>query len=256
MIDKLLLLSGNTIPFRQAQAVVNQPKIKDIAFLGQETFFKGCQYLNLSKKRLKVKDKALLENTNDFKILMTTVNDKEAVVEQVKICIQLVLILIFPGYTTSFLPMSIMLSKKTEDGNIERFFIDESNYQNFKEIIRNIFCLQYFTSQTSSQYNPGGPQAQALVQKFRKRREKLAQLKNQQKKESISILSQYASILAVGLNKNINDLMDYTVYQLVDEFRRYKAKVRFDINLSCRLAGASDVEQVSNWMSNEYLQDD
>jgi hypothetical protein len=37
--------------------------------------------------------------------------------------------------------MSIMLSKKTEDGNIERFFIDENNYQSFKEIIRNIFCL-------------------------------------------------------------------------------------------------------------------
>jgi hypothetical protein len=36
--------------------------------------------------------------------------------------------------------------------------------------------------------------------------------------QKVTILSRYISILAVGENKNINDLLNYSVYQLFDEF--------------------------------------
>ena len=49
MINYLLLLSGNDIPFIDAQISIHQPKIKEIAFIGEESFYTGCEYLNFSK---------------------------------------------------------------------------------------------------------------------------------------------------------------------------------------------------------------
>jgi hypothetical protein len=45
-MNNLLLLSGNDIPFTQAQTTIHQPKIKEIAYIGEDSFFTGCEYLN------------------------------------------------------------------------------------------------------------------------------------------------------------------------------------------------------------------
>jgi len=44
---------------------------------------------------------------------MTILKDKSAIVDSVKESIEKVLFLLFPDYNVGFLPMSIMLSKKT-----------------------------------------------------------------------------------------------------------------------------------------------
>ena len=38
-MDDLLFLSGNDIPFPEAKVVIHQPSLKEIAFIGEETFF-------------------------------------------------------------------------------------------------------------------------------------------------------------------------------------------------------------------------
>lgn len=251
MINQLLLISGNDIPFKQAQLIIHQPIIKDIAYIGQQNFFTGCQYLSFSKENLKQEDKLRLEHFNDFKILMTMMKEKDTAIQKNKICMQLVLLLLFPQFQINFLPMGIMLSKKNQETNqIERFIIDENNFNSFKEILKEIFCLVEIFNSPIDKYNPGGPQAQALVQKFKQRQKKLASLKNQGNKQGVSILAQYVSILAVGQQKNINQLLQYTVYQLFNEYRRFKMKLQFDINLQARMAGAQNLEEAKNWMGD------
>ena len=83
---------------------------------------------------------------------------------------------------------------------------------------------------------------------MRKGREKAAAARNESQK--ISILSRYASILAVGEQKDLNSLMNYTVYQLYDEFQRFELKQNFDIYLQAKMAGAKDMEEVDNWMKD------
>ena len=41
MLNDLLLLSGNDIPFEQAQISIHQPTIKEIAYIGEENFFRA-----------------------------------------------------------------------------------------------------------------------------------------------------------------------------------------------------------------------
>ena len=241
MENELLYLSGNDIPFEQARLILHQPTIKEIAYIGEKNFFTGCQFLIFSKeKNLQDKDKILLEDSNDFKILMTMIRQNNVVTNSYKVCMNMVLTLIFPQYKIDFLPLSIRLLKDKES-----FFIDENNFDNFKEIIQNMFCLG--TGKTSSGYNPGGPQAAALVKKFQERARKLAKLKGKSE-DQINIFSQYISILAVGQQKNMNQLLQYTVYQLQNEMRRFRMKTTYDIHLQARMAGAQNLQEVKNWM--------
>jgi hypothetical protein len=53
----------------------------------------------------------------------------------------MVLTLMFPDYKIGFLPMSIMLSRKTEEG-LESHLIDKDNFQSFKNIVSKMFCLR------------------------------------------------------------------------------------------------------------------
>ena len=51
-LDPLLLFSGNDIPFTSSGVTIHHPTIKEIAYLGEDTFFTGYQMLIISKNIL------------------------------------------------------------------------------------------------------------------------------------------------------------------------------------------------------------
>ena len=246
-MNKLGLFSKIDIPFPEARLIIHNPTVLQISYIGEESFYRGCQVLTFSKDKLNEQDKIRLQGFTNFEVLMTMIKDKSIAVAQRKISMMQVLTLLFPDYQINLLPTSILLSKK-QDGSqeIERFLIDKDNFESFSNIVSQMFCLKGEEGK-SSRYNPGGPQARALVAKFEQRRQKLNKLKGI-KDEGISILYRYVSILAVGQKKDINQLLQYTVYQLFDEFRRFKKKEEYDLYVKAKMAGAKDLEQIQNWM--------
>ena len=181
---------------------------------------------------------------------MTVIRNKEDTsVQRARTCMELVLLLVFPDHRVDFLPNSIMLSKDVQ-GKRQNHLIDRDNFQSFKQILQEMFCLKNILVD-SSKYNPKGPQARALVQKFKKRQQKLAELKNRgKKKKQVSFLSRYISILAVGEKKDLNELLKYTVYQLFDEFRRFQLREDYEVYIRFKAAGGKDMEQIKNWMDD------
>ena len=250
-MNNLLLLSGNDIPFIQAEISIHQPTIKEIAYIGEQNFFMGYEYLNFSKQDLKSQDKNHLENFSNFEILMAMINNNnEIIVKKYKVCIELLLLLLFPQYKIDFLPASIMISKINEKQEKQIHLLDKNNFNIFQDIINQIFCLKSFMQDdVSKKYNPKGPQARALVEKFKQRQKKLNNLKNK-KQSKFSIFSRYISILSVGLQKDMNKLLQYTVYQLFDEFNRFKLKEQYEMYVKAKMAGAKDIQQVENWMKD------
>ena len=77
----------------------------------------------------------------------------------------------------------------------------------------------------------------------------MARQKGEQK---ISVLNRYVSILAVAERKDMNQLLNYTVYQIFDEYKRYELKESFDYYMKARLAGARDLKDVDNWKKDLY----
>lgn len=120
--------------------------------------------MNFSKDKLDEKDKIHLEHLTDFEVLMTIIKDESIIARTNKAHMQMVLALMFPDYQVSFLPMSIMVSRKTDEG-LESHLIDKDNFNSFREIVSKMFHLSR-TDAGGKKYNPGGPQAKALVKKF------------------------------------------------------------------------------------------
>jgi len=61
---------------------------------------------------------------------MTMIRQDNVMAKEYKVCMTMVLALIFPDYQIDFLPLSIRLLKDKES-----FFIDENNFEEFKIIL-------------------------------------------------------------------------------------------------------------------------
>lgn len=240
MDNELLLLSGNDIPFIEAQVTIHQPTIKEIAYIGEEAFFTGCELINFSKNILPEQDKMNLEDKTNFDILIAILRERNAVMQRNRNCVEMVLALIFPWYTIDITSDAIVLEKEEE-----RHLINNDNFETFKTIFNMMFS---FSKDESRDYNPSGEVAKRIAEKLKQRHQKLAELK--EGKQKIDILSRYVSILAVGEHKDMNSLLNLSVYQLFDEFERFKLKMSYDIYFQAKMAGAKDLKEVEDWMKD------
>ena len=241
MDNELLLQSNNDIPFPEAQITIHQPTIKEISLIGEENFFAGCQLLIFSKEKLSEKDKSGLENKDDFDIFMSIVSSKEVV--KYKNSVFMLLTLLFPNYAIKFTDTEILLANKDNSTRINK-----ENFDIFKDILNSMFLLND-EEMSGSKYNPADARAQKIADKLKKSKEKIAQSKGEQESK-VAIFSRYISILSVGLSKDKNQLMNYTVFQLKDEFLRFQKKQAFDAYVQAKIAGAENLEEVDNWMEN------
>lgn len=241
MLSDLQLLSGNDIPFPAAQITIHQPTIKEIGLIGEEEFFTGQQILNFSKDILAEEDKMNLEDKTNFDILIAILREQNAVMQYNRNCAKQVLALIFPEYEVFLEQDKIKLVKESQE-----YKIDNSNYEEFKSIISSMFEIKSDDGSQSS-FNPSGALAKRIADKLKQRRQKLQE---NQPKQKIDILSRYVSILSVGEQKDMNNLLKYTVYQLFDEFKRYELKMGYDIYVQAKMAGAKDLKEVEDWMKD------
>lgn len=246
MLNDLLLLSGNDIPFKSASLIIHQPTIKEIAYIGEEAFFTGCDFLKFSKERLKEEDKIHLVELTNFDILMSISMTNDIEMQKRKTYMLMVLSLMFPQYTISLNQKYILF--KTLEG--QEFKIDNSNFEEFKKILDLMFCLNVGEGEGSESYNSQDALAERIAKKLKERHQKLNELKSADGNQKIAILSRYISILAVGQQKDMNSLLNYTVYQLFDEFNRYELKLNYDIYLQAKMAGAKDLKEVEDWMKD------
>lgn len=246
-LNKLLYLSGNDLPFVQGKINIHQPKIKEIAFLGQDIFYLGSNFLSFSKQNLNEQDKSNLENKTNFDVLMSIINNKtDTTVRMNVMSIELVLSLIFPQYQLIKMP-NMLIFNKIIDGKKEQGIINNDNFEQFKQIIKEMFCLN--TLGTRADYNPANKLAEQIANKLRDRHKKLQKKTEGQK--SINILSRYISILILANQHTYSELMQYTVYQLFDQFKRFQKKYSYDTWFQAKLAGAENLEDVDSWLSDE-----
>ena len=240
MIDnRLILMCGTDYPVPECQLTIHQPRIKEIALIGESDFFSGIQCLCLNKSMF-VKDESLLANTNNFQIFMTIMQEKEAI--EKKIAVQQVSTLLFPNHKLIFTPRSIVLN-----GEGQTIQIDEQNFEHLQEAISNICCLKTGPMDQQS-FNPVDQKAREIAEKLMRGRQRVAAQKGQ---SNTSVFSQYLSTLTVGLNSmSLQDTMDLTMFQLYDLVERYMLYINWDMDVRCRLAGGKPDSQPDNWMKN------
>lgn len=236
---RLALMAGTDIPVPECQAILHQPTIKEIAFIGNEDFFIGVQTLCLHKSMF-IEDKKVLEEINNFQIFMTVMNDKECA-DKKRDVIQ-ILTLLFPGAQILFTPRSLVINS-LPSGSIT---IDATNFEPLQEALRLIFCSKNGPMDQQA-FNPADDKAREIAQKLMRGRQRVAA----QKGESNScVFTQYISILTVALRIPPQELLNCTMYQLYDLMERYSLYNAWDLDVRVRLAGGKPDSQPDNWMKN------
>lgn len=234
---RLALMCGKDFPIPECQLVIHQPKIEEIALIGEKDFFSGIQSLCLNKSMFA--DETVLKATNNFQIFMTIMSKPEAADK--KFAVQQVFPLIFPNHKVSFTPRSLILIEK--EGTI---MIDESNFEFLQEALSEICCLKS-NQQDQMTFNPANKKAKEIADKIMRGRQRVAEQKGA---ANASIFSQYLSVLSVGLKMPLQTLQQLTIYQLYDLMERYTLNINWDIDIKSRLAGAKIEGQPDNWMKN------
>lgn len=239
MMDyRLALMCGTDIPVPECQIVIHQPRIKEIALIGEKDFFLGAQCLCINKMMLS-KDENVLSDTSNFQIFMTIMSEKET--KDKKEAVQQLCSLLFPKYKIIFTPRSILL--KDNDENI---MIDENNFEILQDVLREVFCFNSGIGQDT--FNPADGKAKEIAEKLMRGRERIAAEKGG---ENGSALIQYTSVLTVGLGSmSLQDTLELTMYQLFDLVQRYMLYVNWDLDVRTRLAGGKPDSQPDNWMKN------
>lgn len=237
---RLALMCGTDIPIPECQLIIHQPRIKEIALIGETDFFSGIQCLCLNKTMF-VEDESLLDTTNNFQIFMTVMSEKEAV--EKKVAVQQVCTLLFPTLKITFTPRSMLLMGG-ENGPIT---IDENNFEYLQSAISNICCLK--TGPMDQQnFNPANDQAKKIADKLMRGRQRVAAQKGT---DNGSLLSQYLSTVTIGVHSmSLQNAMDLTMFQLYDLVERYMLYLNWDMDIRSRLAGAKPDSQPENWMKN------
>lgn len=245
-LNKLLLMSNNSIPFAKARINIHNPSVGEISLIGETVFYSACQFLMFSKESLSEQDKNNLVNLSNFNILMSIVNQKQ-INNLNKVYLELLLALLFPGYRVMFTPKEILLINEEEQTDIHK--IDDSNFEDFKSIVIQMFNLD--NSIGGEKYNPAGKKAEQIAKKLTQRKKKLS-ARQQDPNAQIEILYKYISILTVGQQKDMNSLMRLTVYQITDEFQRFQRQYAFEKYIRAKLAGAEGMQEVQNWMDDTH----
>ena len=242
-VDPLSLQTGIDIPFPEARLTIHQPSIKEISMIGEFNFHLGSQFLLFDKdKILDDKDKVNLENKNNFDIFMSVMSDRKNI--EHKVHALMILSLLFPNAQIKIEKTHILI-KIGENASS----IDAKNFSAFQDIIAQIFCLM---EELKGRFNPADALAEAIAKKIKK-----AEAKRQENKqldlENVSVYGKYISILSVGLKKDKNELSDYTIYQLKDEFKRFLLNQDIDMYVKMKIAGAENLDEVEDWMQNTVI---
>lgn len=239
--SRLALMCGNDIPIPECQLTIHQPTLKEIAFIGETEFFTGIQTLCINKNML-TQGETLLENTNNFQIFMTVMQERETADK--KEAVKQVFSLFFPKQQLILTPRSIIVKDNNENNNIT---IDESNFEFLQKTINQICCIDTGPMETRA-FNPQSKKAKEIANKLMRARERVAA---QKQEGNASVFAQYISTLTVGLNSmSIKDCSELTMYQLFDLVERYMLYVNWDLDIRSRLAGGKPDKQPENWMKN------
>lgn len=240
-LDELTLDSGVDIPFGAAGVTIHVPTLEEIGYIGEEDFLIGCHFLLLDKNNLEVVDKSGLDNQSNFHIFMSVMNSSDKAKHKTDVI--LVLTLLFPNYKVKIEHDKILLQLENFSSSI-----NEYNFEEFKEVIAQIFCLD--ASGSGEEYNPADAMAAKIAEKIKKGKQNRAKKHGEDGDTKPNLYSRYVSILSVGLQISKRELYKHTVYQIRDAFERFTLKQNSDMYMAAKLAGATGLEEVANWMED------
>lgn len=250
-ISELVLMSGLDIELDKPSVKIRQPKIKEIALIGEDKFFSSMSifyikpeplmdFINLSEEEKKI----WIDSSTAYDNLLFLIQaialgpgeEKEKLIESIRMAFKILV----STHTFHFnSERGIMLLNA--DDKSHSIVVDRDLFLKFKSIAEDIFLLKKFFGE-SDQSKKLSPAAQKIADKMALSEKKIKELKND---KNSGDNSQFARILSImGMKHELDYLSNLTVYQLYNQFERFNLLLSYEQSVQATLAGASNVEIV------------
>lgn len=238
-IDFFQLAAGAPIPVPNTEIKIRQPKIREIAIIGEEKFYSFVSYFKINKQSLMetvedIEQKKAISALTEYEVIKLLIDNEPEVGFGMQFILQMVIKDIeIVRFTDTFLFL------KVKSG--QQYIINNESFLVIKEIIYRIFALQ----DNKAEYNPANKAAAEIAKKLEERKRFLAQ---GQGKKGQSILADLVSILAVAFHcLNIDEILNLTLYQVFELTKRFGMYSQYQIQIQAMMQGAEDVELI-DWM--------
>ena len=232
------------VPFENVK--IHNPSVKELfeLFETEGTMIEVLQLMTMSLRDiLKLNNHPEITEFQLFQTLALSEKDVGNIGKYTRYKMIQFLLLLFPGYNLEVFNDHFILKK--DDSVV---LISNSNFDRLKEILGDMFNLKKLLSAEDKSFNPQGERAKKIAQMIEEGRKKVSELKGEA--NNANIFETYLSILSVGFGIPPDTLSEHlTLYSLVKIYKRFAAKIAWDIDIKCRLAGGSPAEEPENWMA-------
>jgi len=224
-VNKLTLIAGIPIFLQNLGFSILQPKLKDIAVLGEDKFFSALSYFFINPEKISIE-----KQISAFDLFLLFLGQNVAIQQEVS---NIFMLVVEDLEEIKFFDGIIILRVAGHE-----CIIDEPKFLIIKETLTEIFGLE---KRGDSGLNPANEAAKMISEKIKKRRELLS-------KEGTldgGVFSNLISILAVGSNAlTLDDCLNLTIYQIYNLIERLNLYTQYHIQIQSMMQGAEDVELV------------
>ena len=239
-MDNLLLLSGQSIPLYELNLIINQPKLKDVAAVGEDRFFSGISLFNMKKEDFKESlPEDLYESITNYDCFLMVVNHNKEYQQQVTE----VLSIFFPSYEVAILADGMIFT--IEGTNVE---ISKEQFEMLSKHMYKI-CIPNSVSMKEQEYKVESSAAARIKEKLEKGKKKAEEINRRKKGQSgegKTSISPLVSSLAIATGLSLNEVFEYTIIQFYDQLFRHQHREQYQASLQAIMAGAKEVE-IKSW---------
>lgn len=234
MLDEFQLISGIDVPILELGITLHQPRLKEIAMLGEQQYFLALSIFKMTKDALKINK----ENVTNWQILQEALGQKIEGVDNPRVLITNFLQLFLISKLTLG-PKSIIIETTEGFQNVE-----PEQFDIFQKTISEIGGASLLTP-AQEEFKPRNKRAAEIAEKMKKARARLAAQQPQSK--SSSFIAKYIKIVGIGTSNSFNDIMNMTILQLNDLTQMYLSWESYDLEVKSRLAGGKSDDKLIHW---------
>ena len=232
--DELQLITGIDIPIEELGITIRQPRLKEIAMIGEQNYFIALSIFQLTKEQLEIKD----TDVTNWMLFEHSLNQPLEGIKNTRVLLTNFLKLFNDSLVIG--PLSLIAHSGENIVNImpEQFDL-------FQQIVGEVGGASILKPK-EEEFNPADKRAAEIAEKMKKARKKLAAQQPQAKTEGF--IARYVRALAIVTANSLEDIVNMTILQLNDLLQTYMNWESYDITIRSMLAGAKHEGKLQHWM--------
>lgn len=245
---KLKLLTGRSINV-EGFGEIKPLTIREIIDMDYSKYAESLNTLLLEKKHI-LDEETLQEfdQISDLELIIFMADDKFSEIIELSYC------KIFGAKSAFIDKEDFCIFLKFSDDENDFKVINRSNYDDVIKIIKLQNCIEHISDlDIDDDFNKESEE----VKKFKSRLKELEKEREKAKKrrdgkddneESLDFYDIISSLGGKSFNTNEVDLLNFTIYQVYEKFKRIQIIDKYEIDVQTMLAGAKDVD-IQHWTS-------